>query len=426
MKMPGLISAAAALLLLTGCGASSDSGDLSLSPNNVWNRTETSSTASVTEVTVSSSAPAESPPPRFTKDDVPMNRSTEYFYDMISEERLKQGSLILLDGLRDHNESISFKGLEISEKELNELFDLLLCCDPELGWIDYNYKVDFYDSSKVSHAYFTYKLSPEEEKAATEELRSEVSKIAASAEGLSDFDKVLGFHDYIITNCDYSSGADSAWSAYGCLIDGKAVCEGYSKALIALCEEGGILCIPVSGTTGRGGSELHMWNKVMMDGEWYNMDLTWDDPTAENGSPVSDDPECAELLHREYFGFTDEAALADHSFLETNFLKYPEAVGTQDNYFIHTKAYLEDPADAAGMIYSLAAHSLDDGETAFQLRCADKEIYESLFANEFAKNGTIFDILTLLNEDGYPVESRRYRYITDDEHCILTVILAYE
>ncbi|SDB42726.1 Transglutaminase-like superfamily protein [Ruminococcaceae bacterium FB2012] len=420
MKMPRLVSAAMAFLLLTGCGSSEGSGNgMSLSPDNVWGRGESSKAASRADV----SSRKESKAPALTKDKVTMNRTTEYFYDLITEERLRQGSLVMLDGLRSHSESISFEGLGISEKELNELFDLMICCDPELGWIDYNYEVDHDEGDVIAHAYFTYKLSPEEEKTAVEKLRAEVSKVAAETEGYSDFDRVLYFHDYIIAGCDYSEASDSAWSAYGCLIDGKAVCEGYSKALIALCEETGMLCLPVGGSTDREGQELHMWNKVMMDGEWYNMDLTWDDPTYGSGSPVSDDPEGAEILHREYFGLTDEEVLTDHSFLETSFLKYPEAKATEDNFFVRTGACIGDVSEAQDTIYSLAAKSLDSGGNTFQLKCADSGVYEAVYNEEFSDDGAIFDVLDALWNNGYPIEKNSYRFIPDESHCIVTLIL---
>lgn len=67
----------------------------------------------------------------------------------------------------------------------------------------------------------------------------------------------------------------SAHDAYGALIEGRAVCQGYSDAVKLICDYYNIPCVCISGTSGNAG---HMWNAIQMeDGIWYLMDLTWDD-----------------------------------------------------------------------------------------------------------------------------------------------------
>ena len=95
---------------------------------------------------------------------------------------------------------------------------------------------------------------------------------------------MLYFHDSIILECNYDDTAKNCYSAYGCLVEGKAVCEGYAKAMQILCSKAGIKCIPVAGKAYDGGAvQPHLWNKVMIDGEWTNVDLTWDDPVTDAG-----------------------------------------------------------------------------------------------------------------------------------------------
>ena len=66
--------------------------------------------------------------------------------------------------------------------------------------------------------------------------------------------------------------------AYSALLfdDGyDPVCDGYAKAFQMVCQELDIPCVLAS-------SQTHMWNNVKMDdGEWYNLDLTWDDSGEE-------------------------------------------------------------------------------------------------------------------------------------------------
>lgn len=61
----------------------------------------------------------------------------------------------------------------------------------------------------------------------------------------------------------------------GPIVLGKAVCEGYSLAYKKLVTGIGIPAQFVSGPAS--GSEGHMWNRIQIDGQWYNMDATWDD-----------------------------------------------------------------------------------------------------------------------------------------------------
>ena len=414
MKKSGLISLLAAMLILTGCASeSSESRD----PGKIWDRSEAASSAAESE--------ADSKAPVLTRESVTMTRSLEYFYDLMPEERLKQGALRTLAGLRAHSEKIDLDGLDLSEKEFEDIFDVIVSCEPELGWVDYKYEVDVDGENEdlVVNAYFNYKLSGEDEKAAVEKLRAAVSGAVSGTEGLDDFDRLLFFHDLIAAGCDYSNELESAWSAYGCLVDGKAVCEGYSKALIALCEESGLLCIPVGGSSDKEDQGLHMWNKVMMDGEWYNIDVTWDDPAGDNDSPVSEEDEETEYLHRDYFGLTDEETEKDHCFLETSVMKYPAADAEENNYFIRTGAYVEKPEEAKDIIYTLAAETLETGETVFQFRCADSGVYSTVNDTEFSEDGDIFFVFHQLSQDGYPIDPGRYRYTQDEEHCIFTVIM---
>ncbi len=122
-------------------------------------------------------------------------------------------------------------------------------------------------------------------------IRSEYSDPAAMTEllhlvvkgfrptGDTPYERVLSIHDYICTLTTYDTTGEYVYSAYGALIDHRAVCEGYAEAFKLLCDANGIDCVLVSGTgitsTGR---ENHMWNYVCMeDGNWYAVDATWDD-----------------------------------------------------------------------------------------------------------------------------------------------------
>ena len=107
-------------------------------------------------------------------------------------------------------------------------------------------------------------------------------------EGMSEFEREMQIIMYLVQNVDYDFDGymngrvpDASYEAYGALVNGKAVCQGYAYAFQRLCNACGLLCVPV---TGYSAGEGHMWNKVMIDGEWYNVDVSAEDPIF-NGGP---------------------------------------------------------------------------------------------------------------------------------------------
>ena len=115
-----------------------------------------------------------------------------------------------------------------------------------------------------------------------------INQLTASATG-NDYDKVKYFHDYIVDKVEYNQklfsnqASPKAWEITSGLYYGNTdsnnpdnpVCEGYARALKVLCDRIGIPNLLISGY---GNGEAHMWNYVQLDGAWYAVDATWDDP----------------------------------------------------------------------------------------------------------------------------------------------------
>ena len=104
---------------------------------------------------------------------------------------------------------------------------------------------------------------------------------------MSEYEKEKAIHDYIVTTCEYDSGdltggtvPENAYTPYGVLIDKKAVCDGYSSTFKLFMDMLGIECVTVRGSAG---GEGHSWNLVKIAGEWYWIDVTWDDPVYLDG-----------------------------------------------------------------------------------------------------------------------------------------------
>ncbi len=158
---------------------------------------------------------------------------------------------------------------------------------------------------------------------------------------MPDWEKVLLIHDYLVENCSYNEAAAEAESftvantAYGCLIEGSAVCEGYAEAAYILFQAAGLNSYYVEGA---GESSTHAWNCVEVDGSYYWVDVTWDDPVPADGE--------SENLYHTYFLLTDSELNTDHSWLIS---KYPSCTNTTWSYTA-VKAALEEITDTVGNV----------------------------------------------------------------------------
>ena len=89
---------------------------------------------------------------------------------------------------------------------------------------------------------------------------------------------IKNVHDYIINNARYDSARSDnnvltykSDTAYGPLFQGYAICGGYTDLMQLFLERLNVKNFRVS-------SDNHIWNAVEVDGKWYHLDLTWDDP----------------------------------------------------------------------------------------------------------------------------------------------------
>ena len=115
-------------------------------------------------------------------------------------------------------------------------------------------------------------------------------------DNMSTKDKIKVMHDAIINKTKYDQvRADTNNSKYdsariqGVLYDHYAICSGYTDMMAVILSKLNIPNFKIA-------SEEHVWNAVYVDGKWYHLDLTWDDPITTSGRNV--------LLH-DYFLIND-------------------------------------------------------------------------------------------------------------------------
>lgn len=131
----------------------------------------------------------------------------------------------------------------------------------------------------IEKTYSTDKINEINKKVATI-YKSEIKDTDTTEE------KIKKIHDYIINNSKYDvERSDSkivkydSDTAYGNLIQGYGLCGGYTDSMAIFLDLLGIKNYKVS-------SENHVWNALELDGKWYHLDLTWDDPITTNQTDI--------------------------------------------------------------------------------------------------------------------------------------------
>lgn len=104
--------------------------------------------------------------------------------------------------------------------------------------------------------------------------------LASVDQSMGDLQKAIVLHDYLAVNCEYdyeNLEADTlpaaSFSTYGVFANRIAVCQGYALAYKYLLNQVGIDCYMVTSDTMN-----HAWNLIKLDGQYYQVDVTWDDP----------------------------------------------------------------------------------------------------------------------------------------------------
>ncbi len=240
------------------------------------------------------------------------------------------------------------------------------------------------------------------------ELEAAVKEIVSTAKDFStDFERVKYVHDTIILNTEYDTEsfelgdrADAeakamSNTAYGALAGEKVLCGGYAKAFSIIMHELGYECEYITGTADGG---AHAWNLVKLDGEYYHIDLTWDDL---DGSPC-------DIIYS-YFCLNDSELLKTHT-PDPEYNSF-SAEATKYNYHVYNALYLEE--------YSFEAvnkmSDLYDGEGMFSIKCANYGVFDDAL-RDLVTNGRIYD-LDIMSSLG------TYQYMSDEKLYVVTILL---
>jgi len=181
----------------------------------------------------------------------------------------------LCDSLMSMKDEIKLSGYKVPSDKLPEFYNRIIYQNPHIFWAKTGY-------SGTERFGYIYTVKPNYISGVTEsiieETNAKVNEIIRThiTDSMTDAEKALVLHDYIIHNTKYELAGENSYNAYGVLMENKGVCQGYVMAYGWLLDKCGIDWEYVSSE-----SMNHGWTHICLDGDWYNIDVTWDDPVGE-------------------------------------------------------------------------------------------------------------------------------------------------
>lgn len=252
----------------------------------------------------------------------------------------------LADGLRQMKGSIRLDKYKVNLNDSRKLLEATLNMYPELFYVDIKYALNYTPGSDGQ--YYLYCFLPEYNytQAEVNEMMTafdEKSEFFLSKinNNMTDFEKALILHDELILNSSYLLEG----TTYSLMVDGTGKCEDYSRAYAFLLAQAGVKCEMIMSPKTSPDDELgmeHQWLKVCIDGTYYHVDPTWDDPTIVNASDYETSGETRPngytgLVQHTFFLLSDDligsTALGTP---HTGYTSYFASPSTYDNALFHS------------------------------------------------------------------------------------------
>ncbi len=245
--------------------------------------------------------------------------ATTYPYRELLNEREQAVYNQVYSNALDYNTEAFTLTETLTSDELIETMNCVYNDHPELFWLNTSYQYGYNSSNEIVKVQLSYGISKSNLDSAKTAYNNAIENIVSGASSYeSEIEIELYVHDAICELATYNSNAELNQSAYSALVNGSTVCAGYARAFQNVCQELGLTCYYLTGTADGGD---HAWNIISIDGNFYNVDLTWDDSISESyGSSVYT-----------YFNLTDSEIGVDHS-RSTLSANLPACTSTEMSY----------------------------------------------------------------------------------------------
>lgn len=357
-----------------------------------------------------------------------LDGNIDYFYYSRLTASCQKAYDVLLTAIRAHEDK-AVVDASVTQDDIFKVVEAIEYDHPELFW---------FSSCTVSGAAVSliYGVSAEEADVLQRRIDEAVPEYLEGIDDtMSAYDVALRVHMNVIASVDYDTIAlnkqkeeggpaigqiDHLRTICGVFLDGKAVCEGYAKAMQYLLQKCGIECAEAAGHIRKETSErdgAHAWNIVKIDGDHYYLDTTWDD---------SSDTIQTVKFHDTAFNYfcitTDELSRTrDIDLCPT---AVPNCSATRGNYYYHNDLVLDSyDLDKIKIIAQTAAKSQN---RSFTFKCKTKALYDKALAQLCAVGQDCYEVLKAASKIDKKILADTYFYSYDNNIWTITVKFKYK
>lgn len=189
----------------------------------------------------------------------------------------KDASDLIYSNMMNTVDEIDLSAYSLTVDELSGIFNRLMSSKPELFFVERSYSYTYIEDDNIIVSMLpNYKFTGNTLEVARNEYNAFIENAVSGIDSdWSDVEKLLYLHDHLALYAEYDNSLTNG-DAYLLISTGAGTCAAYTLTYMALCEAVDIECSYASSD-----SMNHAWNVVKTDGEWYHVDVTWDDPVPD-------------------------------------------------------------------------------------------------------------------------------------------------
>ncbi len=292
------------------------------------------------------------------------------------------------------------------EQQLNDITSLLSYVNPYTAGYFLDYQWTYWEEDKGFSVEFkiTYLTDAQKEAHIDAYVKNFVNTYIST--DMNDFERAKAVNDYVVLLTTYTEeGATEGQTVYELIQDGTGVCQAYALLAYRLFLAAGLEADYVYGYSD---DELHAWNLVNVDDDWYHIDTTWNDIDASEPYAIS----------YEYFLVNDEKLSTDHLWQTENY----HAATSDDYAFMHNMWYADTENNAIyyndiqdGKIYKY------DLTTNVNKQITDTSCYylavyhDAIYCSDYDNAGYLTKILTSDGQEEVLLEQEVLNLYTEND-----------
>lgn len=295
--------------------------------------------------------------------------------------------------------------------EFWEVMDAVTADHPEFFWLGGQTQVT--ESGLTGHV-ISYELEttvPAEERGAVQAQLEEAADmcIASIPEGASEYEIVKAVYEYLIGLVDYDLDSPDNQNIQSALLGHRSVCAGYARSFEYILHRMGMFCIYVTGHIIDRGD--HAWNIVCIDGQYYNVDVTWGDPGfLEEGQNHP--------YEMNYYYLCCPDWRLEQTHQPEGGIMLPSCYDDSYNYYRMNGMYYDtfDPDE----IYGVLMDSVESGQKSVTMLFGSGEAYQAAMQSLFEEGLTEDAASYVMRQQG--LTRYNYYYYPDEVFHMITIV----